>query len=286
MNPANLSYVKSIFSLSILAVSCMVFSTFALGLSQSVNTQTTEQGIATNKKKALQYQVKFIAHKNYDFLLTADYRFFPEKASAKHMPGVIILHDCESNRNSYKTLSSTVANLGIHTLSLDFRGYGNSINEAYSYKKLKKESHSIVDFQSEKARLMSYWSSDLLAAYEYLRSKVDKSQSISVVSSGCSSSYAVGLAEKVYLKSLVLITPEMNYGDKERYKNLVDIPSYFISSAQHATTYATAQELFTWNGDKHSKMQIYKGDKINYGIIRANADLVNDIALWLKSTLR
>ena len=73
---------------------------------------------------------------------------------------------------------------------------------------------------------------------------------------------------------------------KNVIKNLVDIPSYFISSAQHAMSYATAQELFTWNGAAHSKLQVYKGDKLNYQIIKANKYLVYDIALWLKFTLR
>lgn len=277
-------HLKHIFYLCVLTTSYLTLPVNAQEALSQEHNYTAE--LVAEKNKVLQYQVTFKAHKDYDFMLSADYRHFPDKATAKHMPGVIVLHDCSSNRSHYQSLSSAIAKLGIHTLSLDLRGYGNSVNEAYSYQKMKKKVHSIVDFQSEKAALMSYWSSDLLSAYNFLRSKVDNSQSISIVSSGCSSSFAVDLAEKVYVKSMVLLTPDMNYGDKERYKNLVDMPSYFISSAQHATSYATAQELFTWNGDKHSKMQIYKGDRVNQSVIKANAELVNDIALWLKFTLR
>ena len=282
----NSKILTSEFYGSLLIICCFVFPVHSQGVSQQIDSQNITEDVVTQKKNDDQYRVTIKARKDYDFLLEADYRFFANKASAKYMPGVIILHDCKSNRQKYKTLSSSVAKLGIHTLSLDLRGYGNSINEVYSYRKVKKESHSIVDFQSERAKLMSYWGEDILAAYTFLRTKVDKSQGISVFSAGCSSSFAVELAEKVYVKSLVLLTPVMNYGDKERYKNLVDIPSYFISSAHHATSYTTAQELFTWNGDSHSKMQVYKGDKVNNSVIRSNAYLVNDIALWLKSTLR
>jgi len=234
---------------------------------------------------ALQYQVKFKARPDHDFLLAADYRFFPKKSSAMNMPGVIVLHDCHSDRTQYQTLSTSIAMQGLHTLSLDFRGFGGSVAEGYSELEVKKNATDIISFQTEIAVLMSYWSEDLLAAYRYLRSKVDKSQGISIVASGCAGAYAVALAEQVHLNSMVLLTPEMSYAEKERYKNLVDIPSYFISSAQHAMSYATAQELFTWSGARHSKLQVYKGDKLNFHIIKANKYLVNDIALWLKFTL-
>lgn len=237
-------------------------------------------------KVSSKYQVKFKARADHDFLLTADYRFFPEKASEKNMPGVIVLHDCQSERSKYQALSLSIAEQGLHTLSLDFRGYGNSIAQGYSELEVKKKSKDIVSYQNDVAVLMSYWADDLKAAYEYLRSKVDKSKGISIVASGCSGAYAVALAEKVHLNSMVLLTPEMSFSDKERYKNLLDIPSYFISSAQHAMSYATAQELFAWSGARQSKLQVYKGDKLNYQIMRANKNLANDIALWLKSTLR
>jgi len=234
----------------------------------------------------LQYQVQFKARSDHDFLLSADYRFFPEKASAKNMPGVIVIHDCHSQRNKYQKLSTSIAELGLHTLSLDLRGYGNSVAEGYSELEVKKHATDIVSYQNEIAVLRSYWLEDLVAAYEYLRKKVDNSKGISIVASGCAGAYAVELAEQRHLHSMVLLTPEMSYVDKERYKNLIDIPSYFISSAQHAISYATAEELFTWSGATHSKLQVYKGDKLNYQVLNTHKYLVNDIALWLKSTLR
>lgn len=244
---------------------------------------------ATDKKPVsaeLLYQVKFKARPDHDFLLTADYRFLPKKASAKHMPGVIVLHDCHSQRSKYEALSKSIAEQGLHTLSLDFRGYGSSVAPGYSELAVKKNATDIISYQTEVAVLKSYWSEDLLAAHQYLRGKVDKSQGISIVASGCAGAYAVALAEEVHLTAMVLITPDMSYADKERYKNLIDIPSYFVSSAQHAMSYATAQELFTWNGAKYSKMQVYKGDHVNYQIMRSNKHLVSDIAWWLKFTLR
>ena len=275
--------VKYLSYLCIMMVYSLAMPAYAQGVLPEEENKSAEQA---KFDPALQYQVKFKARPDHDFLLTADYRFFPDKASAKNMPGVIVLHDCHSQRKKYQKLSTSIAEQGLHTLSLDFRGYGTSVAQGYSELEVKKHATDIISFQTEIAVLMSYWEEDLLAAYTYLRKKVDNSQGISIVANGCAGAYAVALAEKVHLTSMVLLTPDMSYADKERYKNLVDIPSYFVSSAQHAMSYATAQELFTWSGARHSKLQVYKGGKLNHQVIRANKYLVNDIAFWLTFTLR
>ncbi|WP_157443200.1 hypothetical protein [Colwellia piezophila] len=281
-----LCQVKHLAYLCLLSVYSIPMSVDAQNSFFKDNPQVKAPAKPTKIDPALQYQVKFKARPEHDFLLTADYRFLPNKASAKNMPGVIVLHDCQSDRTKYNNLSISIAEQGLHTLSLDFRGYGSSVAQGYSALAVKQNATDFMSYQTEVAVLMSYWSDDLLAAYQYLRAKVDKNQGISIVASGCASAYAVGLAEKVHLNSMVLITPDMSYADKERYKNLVDIQSYFISSAQDAMSYATAQELFTWNGARHSKLQVYKGGRLNYQVIRGNKYLVNDIAQWLKFTLR
>jgi len=274
---------RQAFCLAMLITAIAVLPIKAQGSSKKAESKSTET-VKIDAK--LQYQVQFKARSDHDFLLSADYLFFPEKASAKNMAGVIVLHDCHSQRSNYQKLTTSIAELGLHTLSLDFRGYGNSIAEGYSELEVKKHATDIVSYQNEIAVLRSYWLEDLVAAYEYLRKKVDNSKGISVVASGCAGAYAVELAEQRHLHSMVLLTPEMSYADKERYKNLIDIPSYFVSSAQHAISFATAEELFIWSGARHSKLQVYKGDKLNYQVINSHKYLVNDIALWLKTTLR
>jgi len=283
MKTALLAKVTSAICLTMLM---MVIAPLSINAQEAVRKSEAQATDTVKVDAKLQYQVQFKARSDHDFLLSADYRFFPEMASAKNMPGVIVLHDCHSQRNKYNKLSESIAELGLHTLSLDFRGYGNSIAEGYSELEVKKHATDIVSYQNEVAVLRSYWLEDLVAAYEYLRKKVDNTKGISIVASGCAGAYAVELAEQRHLHSMVLLTPEMSYADKERYKNLIDIPSYFISSAQHAMSYATAEELFAWSGARHSKLQVYKGDKLNYQVINSHKYLINDIALWLKSTLR
>ncbi|MCW8832237.1 MAG: hypothetical protein OQK03_02845, partial [Colwellia sp.] len=145
--------------------------------------------------------VKIKARSDHSFLLAADYYL-----GAAQSGGVIVLHDCESDRRRYKKVASRIAEQGLHTLLVDFRGYGESVAEGFSREQIKKNALNIVNYQSEMALLTTYWQDDLLAAYHFLRSKIADDMGISIVASGCSGAYAVALAEKALLNSMVFIT--------------------------------------------------------------------------------
>jgi hypothetical protein len=250
---------------------------------QSSNFSGTVPGVkngGTEKVMSLStiQHVKINAHD--EFLLSGSYYAGAEKSG-----GVLILHDCVHDSESYVKLGQALSAIGLHVLALDFRGYGASTSKQFSQKKIKSEAGNIDNYQTAFAGLTSYWDADVLKAYHYILKKVDKSKGVSVFSSGCSSSYAVTLAEQIRVNSLVMITPVMYYQDRERYKNLLDIPTYFINSIHHTETYNTSKELFEWNGSKQSKIQVFKSDYHDYGLLKRNKYLKNDISLWIKSQL-
>ncbi len=249
---------------------------FSVGVSAFEKENTSEN---TNKNVPRLVQIK--ARADDDFLLFADY-FSAEKRSG----GAIVLHDCDRDRRSYRAIADTLAQQGLHTLLVDLRGYGDSVSQVYSREAIKLKVSDIVSYQSEMALIKANWPDDLLAMYQFLSKRVGKNKGIAVIASGCSASYTVALAEKISLNSMVMITPQMSYSDKERYKNLVDTPSYFITSSQHQESVGVAHELFNWNGAKRSKMQIFKGTAYGNQLISRNKGLINDIALWVKSNVR
>lgn len=212
-----------------------------------------------------------------DFLLFADYY-----SGAKSSGGAIVLHDCNNDRRSYSLLAESIAKQGLHTLLVDLRGYGKSISEGYSHEKVKNNAKDRASYQGQMNLITIKWPEDLSAIYQFLTKKIDKSKGVAVVASGCSGAYAIKLAERIQLDSIVMITPKMTYSDKERYKNLIDMPSYFITSSNHQESFETTQELFTWNGDKRSKLQVFKGTDYDKKLIFRKKTLINDIALWVK----
>ena len=237
--------------------------------------------VSKSDKKDLHPTVQIKTTASDEFLLFADY--YPGDLRSG---GVIILHDCQSSRSSYRNMARSLANKGLHTLLVDLRSYGDSISQAYSEEVVKTKATDIVSYQSEMEAIKAYWPADLLGIHQYLSEKIGKNEGISIVANGCSVPYAVSLLEKRQLESMVMISPKMTYSDKDRYKNLIDIPNYFITSAADQDSFETTQELFTWNGDKGSKMQIFKGTAASNQLISRKKDLVNDIALWLGYNLR
>lgn len=212
----------------------------------------------------------------YEFSLKADY--FPGK---KKSDAFLILHDCASDRSVYREITEQLVDKQLHVLALDLRGFGKSTSPTFSHKAMKRKAKDIIAYQVELAQITSYWQEDVLVAFEYLRGKLDKQASISILSSGCSAPYAVSVAEKMHIANMVMLTPEMDYAGKERYKNLTDISTYFIASVHHVETYRTAKELFEWNGHTRSKMLSFKGDHVDAQLLKQNKSLASDIAQWL-----
>jgi hypothetical protein len=105
------------------------------------------------------------------------------------------------------------------------------------------------------------------------------------VTSGCSSNQAIYLAEKTAIKSIVMLSPELSYGDKEQFKTLADMPIYLISAKHQTEAMLNALELFDWNGDGHSILQVLKGDASSYYLLKHQPYLNEHIATWLHRTL-
>ena len=162
--------------------------------------------------------------------------------------------------SNFNVLANALAERGVHALALDLRGYGYSANVIYSQDIIKKTAKDLNTYQSEMLRITSYWESDLSSAYLYLQTKIGVGQPISVVATGCTAPQSVFLAEKLRIRSFVMISPIFTHLEQEKYKNLIDIPVFFLSSVHHANSYLIAKELYEWNGDSGSTMQVIKGN--------------------------
>ncbi len=209
---------------------------------------------------------------NPDFALNAHY-YKAERSKG----GALILHDCHNSIARYMSLAEQFQRQRIDAMVLDMRGFGKSISETYSHENIKKQSKDILTYQQNVALLNAYWGEDAIKAYQVLRENLGLKLPISVISFGCAAYTAVQLAEKVHVKSAVYIAPEMDFMAKERYKNLVDIPTYFAGSIHQTESFQTAKELFGWNGDGQTKIQLTK----KAGPLHINSGLFADVALWV-----
>lgn len=214
---------------------------------------------------------------------------FPLKATLykgdPKAPGVMLLHDCSHDSRSYAGLGRLLSDDGLNVLALDLRGYGASTTDTFSQKIMKQKSKDIVAYQGQMLMLQSYWNKDVLTAYNIFQQRLAKGQGISVIASGCSVNQAVVIAESFRVNSFALISPIMDYMEKERYKNLIDIPTFFVSSIHDAASYATTKELYMWNGDERSLILTYKGNRQGNSLMNGKRHLTAGMALWVEKHL-
>ena len=106
--------------------------------------------------------------------LAATYTSAPEPG-----PGVLLLHMCNSDRSAWTDLAGMLAARGIHSLALDYRGFGDSSGEQR---------------REDRGQL---WPGDIDNAFEYLRSRpgVDGTH-VGAAGGSCGVNQAVQLARR------------------------------------------------------------------------------------------
>lgn len=213
------------------------------------------------------------------FMLNAQY--FAGKTNAA---GVLLLHGCDHSLASYEKLLPLIAAKGLHALAVDFRGFGGSVSQEFNHLNIKRLSKDLATYQTEVSALQAFWRDDVLAAQQFIRERIEKDQELAVISIGCSAAQAIDLAQNSRINAFVMIAPLLNYMQKESFKNLIDIPTYFLDSVYHSS-YQTSQELFNWNGDSRSIFQTHKGGRDGHSILNSKKYTAEHIAIWLDDTL-
>lgn len=197
---------------------------------------------------------------------------------------VLLLHQCNYNRTMYKDIGQQLADNGIHALSLDFRGFGESATDKFSAEKIQdlpKEERSKV-WQ----KMSSYWPSDVQLAYNYLKSKISNKGIVGVVGASCGGAQAITLAENNPISLIGFFSSGQRDENIIRYKKiLADKPTLIIASEGDRGTYESAQKLFSTATNSSSKFIAYKGTAHGYPLLDTDLQLASYIVSWLNSQL-
>src|ERR1700676_5611668 len=118
-------------------------------------------------------------------------------AAAKPGPGVLLLHQVNRTRKAWDELAGQLAAAGIHTLTLDMRGFGES---GSPYTKLT---------DAERAKVRTMWPGDVDTAWQYLVSQPGVKRDVIGVGGagrfGVLPSVEVARQHAAEVKSLVLL---------------------------------------------------------------------------------
>lgn len=214
------------------------------------------------------------------FPLAVEY-FEPESAQKR---GVLLLHQCNFDQSMYQEIGQQLSDQGVHGLSLDFRGYGKSVNEQFDIAKLNAADEA--EQQEALAQLYSHWPSDVTQVIEFLRHKVGESGRIGVVGASCGGSLALRLSDQIEFSSLALFSSAQGDKNIKRYEtNLKHVPTYLIAAEEDAAVYESSQKIFSLSTHQASKQVTYKGAGHGYVLYEQDTGLQKDLVSWLLQNL-
>jgi dienelactone hydrolase len=182
------------------------------------------------------------------------------------------------DRHSWDPRANDLAAAGIHVLTFDFRGFGETGDKA-------------ADAQARRTQMAEKWPKDVDAAYDYLTGQkgVDKSH-IAVGGASCGVTQAANAAVRhKEISALVALSgpagdPALAYIAQAPalavFGAATDKDSIVATSAQSVTQAKDASK------NSRSKVTIYPGTEHGVPMFDKNADLEPGLVAWLRSELQ
>jgi len=213
------------------------------------------------------------------FNLIADYTVANEKSTR----GVLMLHQCNADRTMYKGLAEKLANNGIHSLALDYRGYGESVNDKYSLQKIKQSATDEKDYWTKVDLIVAeFWQSDIQAAYQLLTEKTG-SDDISFIGASCGGTQSIQLAKKHKPRSFTFFSAGMSEKTIADFQDLSDIPALVIASVGDKYTFKSSNTIFLGAKNMKSRLISYKGKGHGKPLFEHDKSLENTMIEWFKA---
>jgi dienelactone hydrolase len=201
-------------------------------------------------------------------------------AAAKPGPGVILLHQCNRQRKVWDGLASSLAASGIHVLTLDFRGFGESGGTP-----LEK----LTPAQAAEAQ-DKVWPGDVDAAFQHLASTKGVNRDlIGAGGASCGVNQSVQLARRhSEVKSLVLLSEGTNIEGRKFLRKSPNLPLF--GAAADDDFDAGVVELMQWlldlSPDVSNKFVHYTTGRHGVEMFEAHPDLPGMIVEWFHETLK
>ena len=220
-----------------------------------------------------------------NFSLKADYYPGENTTQKVNNRAVLMLHQCNYNRTMYNAIGEQLAQRGIHALSLDFRGFGESTSTKYNVDVIQKLPQA--ERRQAWSKMSSHWPEDVQIAFDYLKGKIAKNGKVGVIGASCGGSQAITLAEKESISAISFFSSSQRDENIARYsKTLVEQPTLIIASEDDGRTFTSAKLLFSAANHPKSKMISYKGSMHGYPLLESDKQLTQTIVAWFASELK
>ncbi len=200
-------------------------------------------------------------------------------AAAKPGPGVLLLHQCDQQRKSWDVLAQHLASSGIHVLTVDYRGFGES-GGTPDDKLTPPERNRIV---------AERWPGDMDTAFQYLVAQPGVNRHmIGAGGASCGVNQSVQLARRhPDVKSLVLLSGGADRAGRQFLHSSKNLPVF--TSAAEDDVYGHLTEIMQWlfsvSSNPASRFAHYANGGHGAEMFTAHKELPDVIAEWFAATL-
>lgn len=186
--------------------------------------------------------------------------------SDKPGPGMLLLHQCNMDRKSWKQLATTLVQLGIHVLTFDYRGYGETPSVG-GYEHLSK------DIDSALTMLMA-------------QQKVDKIN-IGVGGASCGVNNAIGLAKRSNkIKALMLLSGPTTEAGLHYLRNNPQLAIFGAASSEEDFAVTSIKEMVATSTNPASTMKVLNNAGHGTPMFTKDSTLLQSVADWIVLVLR
>jgi dienelactone hydrolase len=186
-------------------------------------------------------------------------------------PAVLLLQQCDKDRRSWLVLATDLSRAGMHVLTVDFRGLGQSGGKPVS--------------AEERQSLAGKWPADMDAALGFLLQQKDVDQSkIAVGGSSCGVPQAANMAMRERRIRVLLVLSGPATDDAKKYVSQTPSLAVFGGAAeQDAGQVESIKELVGLSKHAASTLKLYPGTDHGIELFTAHKDLQPLVVSWVKT---
>ena len=191
-------------------------------------------------------------------------------------PGLMLLHQCDSDRTAWAPLAKNAAARGYHVIALDYRGYGES------------EGQRFQDPQVQGTIVEDKWPGDVDAAFTWLTAQpgVDKER-IGAAGASCGVNQSVLLASRhPEVKSVVLLSGGLTAPARTYLAKSDWLPVMASASDDDGGTVDTMRWILGWSRNPKNKFVQFKAAGHGTEMFAVEKTLEPQMLDWFEATVR
>jgi dienelactone hydrolase len=197
--------------------------------------------------------------------------FYP---SANPGPGILLLHQCDADRQVYDHLGGMLSTAGYNVLAMDFRGFGESKAGEYA------------NFAGQRSKIIDKVPADIETGLNFLTSqKTVNTRALGIVAGNCAVNPAVHAAARhAEIRTLVLLSGGSDAEGETYIKNSPKVPIFGAWSEEDSDAAAT-KKLVELSPNHDSQFETFKNAGHAASMFAKQPDLEADIVVWFRSNL-